>query len=123
MRTEVQSIEEYLAMLPEDRRNTILEVRKVILKNLPEGYQETINWGMITYQVPLSTYPDTDNSQPLMYAALASQKNHNALYLTGIYASDRSRKKFEMDYKATGKRLIWVSLVFVLKNLRIFHYP
>jgi hypothetical protein len=63
-----------------------------------------MNWGMITYQVPLKRYPDTYNKQPLMYAALASQKNHMAVYLTGIYASKRSRNKFEDEYKATGKK-------------------
>jgi hypothetical protein len=63
-----------------------------------------MNWGMIAYQIPLATYPDTYNKQPLMYAALASQKQHMAIYLTGIYTSDTSRKAFEKAYKATGKR-------------------
>ena len=59
---------------------------------------------MITYQVPLETYPDTYNKQPLMYAALASQKDHMAVYLSGIYTCDDARGKFETAYKATGKR-------------------
>jgi hypothetical protein len=63
-----------------------------------------MNWGMITYQVPFEKCPDTYNGQPLMYAALASQKNHMAVYLTGIYASEESRQKFEAAYKAAGKR-------------------
>ncbi|MHA2099566.1 MAG: DUF1801 domain-containing protein, partial [Candidatus Kariarchaeaceae archaeon] len=50
------------------------------------------------------TYPDTYNKKPLMYAALASQKNHMAVYLSGIYMSEKARKKFEAAYKATGKR-------------------
>ena len=60
---------------------------------------------MITYQVPLSIYPDTYNKKPLMYAALASQKNHMAIYLTAIYMNDRAREEFEKEYIATGKRL------------------
>jgi len=59
---------------------------------------------MITYQVPLSIYPDTYNKQPLMAAALASQKNHMAVYLTGIYTDSTRREKFKADYRATGKR-------------------
>ena len=59
---------------------------------------------MITYQVPLEVYPDTYNGQPLMYAALASQKNHMAVYLTGIYMNEANRKSFEEAYRATGKR-------------------
>lgn len=105
MRSEATTVREYLASLPEDRRDAISAVRKVIRANLPQGYEEAMNWGMITYQVPLRTYPDTYNGQPLMYAALASQKNHMAVYLTAIYLSEQSRKSFEAAYRATGKRL------------------
>jgi len=97
-------VKEYLAELPEDRRAAITKVRKEILKRLPKGYEEAMNWGMITYQVPLATCPDTYNAQPLMYAALASQKNHMAVYLIGIYMSEETRQDFEARYKATGKR-------------------
>ena len=83
---------------------TISTVRNTIVQNLPKGYEETMNWGMITYQVPLEIYPDTYNKRPLMYAALASQKNHMTVYLTGIYMSEKSYIEFEAAYKATGKR-------------------
>jgi len=63
-----------------------------------------MNWGMITYQVPLSVYPDTYNKKPLMYAALASQKSHMAVYLIGIYMDDQLRHDFETNYLATGKK-------------------
>ena len=104
MRSEATTAEQYLAGLPDDRREAIETVRAVILENLPDGYEEAMNWGMITYQVPLETYPDTYNKQPLMFAALASQKNHMAVYLTGIYVSEEARDKFEKAYRATGKR-------------------
>lgn len=90
--------------LEPERREAIQKVRELILENLPPGYEEAMNWGMITYQVPLEVYPDTYNKQPLMLAALASQKNHMAVYLTNIYADEDRRAKFEADYKATGKR-------------------
>ena len=104
MRATANSVEEYLSELPEGRREAFKTVRQVILKNLPAGYEEVMNWGMITYQVPLSTYPDTYNKKPLMYAALASQKNHMAVYLTGIYMDDQVRLDFENKYRSTGKR-------------------
>jgi len=104
MRSEAKTVEEYLQSLLGDRREAISAVRDVILKNLPDGIEEVMNWGMISYQVPLSVYPDTYNKQPLMYAALASQKNHMAVYLTSIYMSDDSRKEFKKAYKATRKR-------------------
>lgn len=105
MRSEAKTVDAYLVQLPEDRRAAISAVREVILENLPHGYEESMNWGMIAYEVPLSTYPDTYNGQPLAYAALASQKNHMAVYLSGIYMDEKAREKFERDYRATGKRI------------------
>ena len=104
MRSEATTVEEYLAELAADRREAIEAVREVILENLPDGYVETMNWGMIAYEVPLEVYPGTYNRQPLAFAALASQKNHMAVYLTGIYISDEAREEFEAAYRATGKR-------------------
>ena len=80
-------------------------VRDVILEKLPRGYEETMNWGMIAYEVPLEVYRDTYNGQPLMYAALASQKNHMAVYLSSIYSDEQQRKWFEAAYRKTGKRM------------------
>jgi uncharacterized protein YdhG (YjbR/CyaY superfamily) len=105
MRSEAATVDQYLDELPPDRRAAIQTVRCTILENLPAGYEEAMNWGMITYQVPLETCPDTYNGQPLMYAALASQKNHMAVYLTGIYGDDTTREGFLTEYRATGKRL------------------
>jgi hypothetical protein len=76
---------DYLASLPQDRREIISAVRDLILQNLPKGYQETINWGMLSYEVPLETYPDTYNKKPLSYIGLAAQKNYNSLYLMSVY--------------------------------------
>lgn len=105
MRSEASSIEQYLDDLPDDRRAALETVRATILENLPDGIEESMNWGMITYEVPLSRYPETYNDQPLMLAALASQKRHMAVYLSGIYADEEAREKFEASYRATGKRL------------------
>ena len=105
MHSDATSVDEYIEGLPEDRRAAMSAVRDVILANLPDGLVETMNWGMITYEVPLSTYPDTYNGQPLAYAALASQKQYMSVYLMGVYGSDTVRVEFEDAYRATGKRL------------------
>ena len=105
MRSEATTVEEYLAELSPERRAIVETVRAVILENLPAGYEESMNWGMITYQVPLSIYPETYNNKPLMYAALASQKNYLSLYLTGVYIDAEARQAFEAAYQATGKRM------------------
>ena len=77
----------------------------MVLANLGDGFVETMNWGMISYEVPLAIQPDTYNGKPLMYAALASQKNYMAVYLTGVYATQELRQQFVDDYKGTGKKL------------------
>lgn len=105
MRSDATSVDDYLASLPDDRRESLQRVRSVIRSNLPEGYEEVMNWGMISYQVPLEIEPDTYNGKPLMYAALASQKNHMALYLTAVYADLDAADRFREAYEATGKRL------------------
>ena len=104
MQSDATTVDQYLAELSEDRRTALETVRDTILANLPAGYEEAMNWGMITYQVPLETHPDTYNGQPLMYAALASQKNHMAVYLTSVYALPEKADEFEAAYRATGKR-------------------
>ena len=105
MRSDAGTVSEYLDELPDARRAALESVRQVIVENLPEGVVETMNWGMIAYEIPLSRYPNTYNGRPLLYAALASQKNHMAVYLHSIYADPEAREKFEAAYLATGKRM------------------
>jgi len=105
MRSDATTVDDYLAALPDDRREALEQVRNAILSNLPDGYEEAMNWGMITYQVPLEIEPDTYNGKPLMYAALASQKNHMAVYLMSVYVDDQSAASFKDEYMATGKRM------------------
>ena len=81
-RTEAQTVDAYLAELPTERREAIAAIRDVILEHLPEGFEETMQFGMIGYVIPLEKYPVTYNKQPLSYAALASQKNYMSLYLS-----------------------------------------
>tara|TARA_B100001146_G_scaffold109706_1_gene96885 strand:- start:49 stop:480 length:432 start_codon:yes stop_codon:yes gene_type:complete len=104
MQSKANTVKQYLNELPNDRKKAISIVRQTILENLPEGYDEVMNWGMMTYEVPLETYPNTYNGKPLMYAALASQKNHMAIYLMGCYMVPEVRNEFEKAYKKSGKR-------------------
>ena len=105
VRSAAATVEEYLLELSPDRREGIQAVRQVFLDNLPPGYVETMNWGMITYEIPLDRYPKTYNKQPLMYAALASQKRHMAVYLMCVYSHAESRTRFVERFKASGKKL------------------
>lgn len=95
----------YLASLPPERRKVVSTVRALVRKHLPKGYVETMNWGMLSYEIPLRIYPDTYNKQPLSYMALAAQKNNYALYMTGISGNSTLMGKLAGAYKDAGKRL------------------
>jgi len=101
------NVDDYLAKLPADRRTAIARVRDVINAKLPRGYEERIQYGMISWTVPESVLPAKDvyNKQPLALASLASQKNHMAVYLMGVYGDPKERAWFERAYKASGKKL------------------
>lgn len=99
------NVERYLAELPDDRRADVETIRDMVLENLPAGYVETMRWGMITYEVPLESYPDTYNGQPLMFLALAAQKRHLALYLTNVAFVPGGEERFKARYLETGKKL------------------
>ena len=100
-----QNVEQYLAELPEDRREVISSMRKLIRKHLPKGYVESVGFGMICYGIPLEQYPDTYNGQPLAYVSLAAQMNYNALYVMGPYADPKQDAEFRAAFKAAGKKL------------------
>ena len=70
VRSAALTPDEYLASLPEDRRAAIAEVRRVVRENLPAGYEEGMEYGMITWFVPLEQYPETYNGRPLVVAGL-----------------------------------------------------
>ena len=103
--SSAQTVEKYLAELPPDRREAINAVRKVILDNLPTGYEEMMQFGMIGYVIPLERYPVTYNKQALQYAALASQKHYMSVYLMNVYGDPDSEQWFVEQYRASGKKL------------------
>ena len=100
-----RTVAQYLASLPPDRRKVISAVRRTIRAHLPAGFRETMNWGMISYEIPLKRYPDTYNGQPLMYAALAAQKNNYALYLTCADQDKALASRVKAQFAKAGKRL------------------
>jgi Domain of unknown function (DU1801) len=108
MRSAADTVQAYLATLPEHRRRAIEIVRQTILENLPDGYVEVMQYGMIGYVVPHSLWPQgyhCDPSQPLCFAGLASQKNHMAVYLMCVYGDPKTEAWFRAAYQKTGKKL------------------
>jgi hypothetical protein len=108
MTSKAKTVEEYLQALPDDRRTAISAVREVILANLPKGFEERMNYGMIGYVVPPSLYPAgylCDPKQPLPFACLGSQKNHMAIYLMNVYGDPAMETWFRKAWQASGKNL------------------
>jgi hypothetical protein len=117
MQSRATTVSEYLASLPEERRQAVAAVRKVIRANLDTGYEEGMQYGMIGYYVPHKIFPagyHCDPKQPLPFAALAAQKNYLSLYMMGVYcgcgegpgASETSHARwFREAWTATGKKL------------------
>ena len=99
------TVSQYLSSLSADERADIQKVRTVIRRNLPKGYKESLQWGMICYSVPFSRYSETFNGHELCYAALAAHKNYNSLYLMNVYGHRQTEKWFKAEFKKSGKRL------------------
>jgi hypothetical protein len=103
--TTARTPDEYIASLPDDRREAISAVRDVVRRNLPPGFEEGMQYGMIGWYVPLERFPDTYNGQPLGLAALASQKGYMSLYLNNVYGDPDTERSFKQRYEASGRRL------------------
>lgn len=108
MQSKAKTVKEYIEELPEDKKTAIKAVRKVILENLPKGYEETMGYGMMGYVVPLSRYPEGylgRKDEPLPYIGLASQKNHFSLYLMNVYGDKDVEAWFKKAFQDAGKKL------------------
>lgn len=109
MQSKAKTVDAYIAELPEDRRKAISELRKVIKKNMPKGFQEGMGYGMMGYTVPHSKYPagyHCNPKDPLPFMSIASQKNFIAVYHMGVYANPQLLKWFtEAHAKASAKKL------------------
>ena len=107
MKHEANTVDEYIALLPEDRKTAISKLRETILNNIPPGFEETISYGMIGYVIPHSIYPQgyrTDPKLPLPFINLASQKNYVALHHMGIYADNKLLEWFVTEYNTRYNR-------------------
>lgn len=108
MQSKATTVQEYIAGLPADRKTAIEAVRKIILANLDSGFEEGMQYGMIGYFVPHSLLPEgyhCDPSQPLNFAALASQKNYMSLYLMSNYGNEGELEWFTAEWAKSGKKL------------------
>jgi len=107
MHIEAKNPEEYISKIPEERIPYFKKLRKTILENIPNGFEEQMSYGMIGYVVPKSMYPSgyhCDTNLPLPFVNIASQKNFIALYHSGIYANPEIHDWFIQEYPKHCKR-------------------
>ncbi len=105
VRSTAATPEAYLAELEPERSAELGRVRDAVNAAMPDGFQERMAWGMISWEVPLEVSGPTYNRQPLVYAALAAQKNHNALYLNCVYASPEGSERLAKAFADAGLKL------------------
>ena len=109
MKSEAQSVEEYISQLPDDRREAVQKLRTIIKQNIPDGFQEEMSYGMIGYVVPKTLYPagyHCTPELPLPFMNIASQKNFIAVYHMAVYADKELNDWFTAEYpKNTKTRL------------------
>ena len=101
MTSKAELPEDYIEELPEDRKPVMQALREAILANLPQGFQEIMNYGMLGYVVPHTIYPSGYHCTPklpLPFMGLASQKNFIALYHMGMYADKELLDWFTAEY-------------------------
>ncbi len=107
MQYDAKSVDDYIHQIPKERKDPISKLRRVILENLPKGFEEGINYKMIGYYVPHSLYPDgyhCDTTLPLPFMNLASQKNFIAVYHSGIYTDRKIMDWFVKEFPKYSTR-------------------
>ncbi len=107
MQYEATSPEDYISQVPEERKEALKKLQKTIRENLPKGFKEGMQYKMIGYYVPLSTYPDgyhCAKDEPLPFMSFASQKNSVNLYHSGIYAKPELHDWFVNEYPKHSNR-------------------
>jgi len=113
-----KTVTKYIDELPVERKLIVKKLRSAIRKNLSSGYKEVMEFGMICYVIPLTKYPNTYNKKPLVYCALASQKQYVSLYLSCVYVDKKTRIEFEDSYRKSGKKLNAGASCIRFKNMQ-----
>lgn len=106
MTYKVSSPSEYLQAIPEERREAMEKLRETILENIPDGFEETVGYGMMGYCVPHKRYPPgyhCNPKDPLPFVGMASQKHFIALYHMGIYAMPELLNWFVAEFPKHSK--------------------
>ena len=126
MQYKANSPEDYIDQVPNERQEILKKLRKTILDNLPKGFEEGMQYGMIGYFVPHSIYPDgyhCDPKIPLPFMNIASQKSFIAVYHMGIYTKTELMDWFVSEFpKHSSKKLDMGKSCIRFKNMNDIPY-
>ena len=126
MNSNITTPEDYIRHLPPEQKEAFEKLRRILRENLPEGFQEIIQSGMLAFVVPHNLYPPgyhANPSQPLPFVSVASQKNFIALYHMGLYADKHLLDWFIAEYpKHSTKKLDIGKSCIRFKNIKEIPY-
>jgi hypothetical protein len=94
-----------LKELPPERCRVVSRAREIILQNLPDGYVEHMNWGMISHEIPVEVFSKTHNARPLNHIGLAAQNRCYVLYLMGAYQNPAQKARLCKAHAPYGTKL------------------
>jgi uncharacterized protein YdhG (YjbR/CyaY superfamily) len=120
MQSNASNPEQYIAELPDERKEAMSKLREIILKNIPDGFEEQMSYGMLGYVVPHSIYPagyHCTPKLPLPFINLASQKNFISLHHMGLYTEGKLLEWFLEEFAKTGYKLDMGKCCVRFKNM------
>lgn len=106
MKIIAESVDRYIEQVPDLWKEKIIALRNAIRSNIPQGFEEQMNDGMIGYVVPHSLYPDgyhCNPKLPLPFANIAAQSKHIGFYHMGLYADPKLLQWFKNEYPKFSK--------------------
>jgi hypothetical protein len=98
------AVQAYVDGLAAPKQPAMRQLLQTVAAAMPQGYELGLHWGMPTWVIPLATYPDTYNGQPLAYVSLASTKAGYSIYLMALYGVPEAKERFREQWIAAGKR-------------------
>ena len=117
MQSSATTVDEYLEKIGSEKAAVLFPLIEDVRSVIDDGFEEAMNWGMVSYQVPLSICPKTYNKKPLLYCSLAAQKRHFAIYLMGAYSDSIAHQKIVERYDCLGLKLDMGKCCLRFKNL------
>lgn len=97
----MNKIKSYINSLAPEREKTFTQLINVIEKNIPKGFEKVMNYGMPSFVIPHSIYPEgyhCDTSLPLPFIGVSNLKSSISLYHMGLYADLKLLNWFKSEY-------------------------